>query len=57
MDAQTWNLQAVRCEPSVCIENPIDSHVENGQEAKLCGEYSYQIDKQNRVYADGGESH
>ena len=46
------------CEPSLCIENPFHSHVENEQEVKVDGEYSYQIDKQNSVYAEtGGGSH
>ena len=42
----------------VCIRNPIDSHVENEQEVKIIeGEYSYYLDTQNSVNADGGGSH
>jgi hypothetical protein len=40
----------------VCIRNPIDSHVENEQEVKENGEYSYYLDTQNSVNADGGGS-
>ena len=45
------NLHPVRCEPRVCIRNPIVSHIKNEQEEVkvIYGEYSYYIDKQNSV--------
>ena len=33
MDTQTYNLQTVNVN-RVCIENPIDSHIEKEQEVK-----------------------
>ena len=52
------NLHTVRCEPSVCIENPFHSHVENEQEVKVIWSvFILDWQTENSVNTDGGGSH